>query len=82
MYAGIGVQQPRFAGWCLAVAEALADGPREVAVVGASGHPATAALWRAAFAGAKQVLDPQGIMNPGVLVDPQGRAVGITGATA
>ena len=40
------------------------------------------ALWRAAFAGAKQVLDPQGIMNPGVLLDPRGRAVGITGPTA
>ena len=40
------------------------------------------ALWRAALAGAKQVLDPQGIMNPGVLLDPCGRAVGLTGATA
>lgn len=40
------------------------------------------ALWRAAFAGAKRVLDPQGIMNPGVLIDPSGRAVGVTGAKA
>jgi hypothetical protein len=29
---------------------------------------------------AKQVADPHGIMNPGVLLDPQGRAVGIQGA--
>ena len=40
------------------------------------------ALWRSAFAGAKQVLDPKGIMNPGVLIDPRGRQVGIRGATA
>jgi alkyldihydroxyacetonephosphate synthase len=40
------------------------------------------ALWRAAFAGAKQVLDLQGIMNPGVLVDPRGREVGPSGPTA
>lgn len=40
------------------------------------------ALMRAALAGAKQVLDPQGVMNPGVLIDPCRRPVGITGATA
>ena len=38
-------------------------------------------LMRAALAGAKQALDPQGVMNPGVLIDPMGRPVGITGAT-
>jgi alkyldihydroxyacetonephosphate synthase len=39
------------------------------------------ALMRLALAGAKQVLDPQGVMNPGVLIDPHDRPVGITGAT-
>jgi uncharacterized protein len=43
--------QARFAGWGLAVAEALADGPREVAVVGPSGDPGTAALHRSALLG-------------------------------
>ncbi|MFH8379450.1 thioredoxin domain-containing protein [Kitasatospora sp. NPDC018058] len=42
---------PRFIGWGLAVAEALLDGPREIAVVGPAGHPATAALRRAALLG-------------------------------
>ncbi|WP_033333000.1 MULTISPECIES: thioredoxin domain-containing protein [Streptomyces] len=42
---------PRFIGWGLAVAEALLDGPREVAVVGPAGDPATAALRRAALLG-------------------------------
>jgi uncharacterized protein YyaL (SSP411 family) len=41
----------RFAGWGLAVAEALLDGPREVAVVGPDGDPATAALHRVALRG-------------------------------
>ncbi len=40
------------------------------------------ALMRSALAGAKQVLDPQGVMNPGVLIDPCQRPVGITGAMA
>ena len=40
---------PRAAGWALAVAEALRDGPREVAVVGPAGDPGTAALRRAAL---------------------------------
>ena len=44
-------QHARFAGWGLAVAEALVDGPREVAVVGPAGDPATAALHRAALLG-------------------------------
>jgi uncharacterized protein YyaL (SSP411 family) len=47
---GLGVYAPlagahaRFAGWGLAVAEALLDGPREVAVVGAADDPARARL--------------------------------------
>jgi uncharacterized protein YyaL (SSP411 family) len=47
---GLGVYAPlsgahaRFAGWGLAVAEALLDGPREIAVVGAADDPATVAL--------------------------------------
>ncbi|WP_404816889.1 thioredoxin domain-containing protein [Streptomyces thermolineatus] len=40
---------PRFVGWGLAVAEAALDGPREVAVVGPAGDPATAALHRTAL---------------------------------
>lgn len=38
--------------------------------------------YRAMLAAAKQVADPRGIMNPGVLIDPVGRSVGITGALA
>jgi uncharacterized protein YyaL (SSP411 family) len=41
----------RFAGWGLAVAEALVDGPREVAVVGPAGDPATRAMHQAALRG-------------------------------
>ncbi|MFE9430648.1 thioredoxin domain-containing protein [Streptomyces sp. NPDC006640] len=47
----LGPRAPRFIGWGLAVAEALLDGPREVAVVGASGDPATTALRRTALLG-------------------------------
>jgi alkyldihydroxyacetonephosphate synthase len=39
-------------------------------------------LYRAALAAAKARLDPQGILNPGVLLDPIDRSVGITGALA
>ena len=37
-------------------------------------------LFRAALAAAKSTLDPAGVMNPGVLIDPVGRAVGGRGA--
>ncbi|MFC7326757.1 thioredoxin domain-containing protein [Marinactinospora rubrisoli] len=40
---------PRFAGWGLAVAEAVAAGPLEIAVVGPSDDPEAAALHRAAL---------------------------------
>ncbi|MCM2577843.1 thioredoxin domain-containing protein [Streptomyces meridianus] len=42
---------PRFVGWGLAVAEAALAGPREVAVVGPEGDPATRELHRAALLG-------------------------------
>jgi uncharacterized protein len=45
----LGSRAPRFIGWGLAVAEALLDGPREVAVVGPADDPATAGLRRAAL---------------------------------
>jgi uncharacterized protein YyaL (SSP411 family) len=43
---------PRFVGWGLAVAEAVLDGPREVAIVGATGDPLTSELHRTALLGA------------------------------
>jgi alkyldihydroxyacetonephosphate synthase len=36
-------------------------------------------LFRAALAAAKSALDPAGVMNPGVLIDPAGRKVGQRG---
>ena len=42
----------------------------------------TSPLYREALAGAKASLDPGGILNPGVLIDPAGRSVGVTGALA
>ncbi|MEU9798692.1 thioredoxin domain-containing protein [Streptomyces sp. NPDC051000] len=47
----LGPRVPRFIGHGLAVAEALMDGPREVAVVGHPEDPATAALHRTALLG-------------------------------
>ncbi|MET7380999.1 thioredoxin domain-containing protein [Streptomyces sp. NPDC005526] len=48
--AALGPRVPRFVGWGLAVAEALLDGPREVAVVGPSPQDAAAkALHRTAL---------------------------------
>ncbi|WP_037608056.1 thioredoxin domain-containing protein [Streptacidiphilus rugosus] len=43
-------QAPRFIGWGLAVAEALIDGPRKVALAGEPADPATLALRTAALA--------------------------------
>ncbi|GAA3495619.1 thioredoxin domain-containing protein [Streptomyces prasinosporus] len=49
----LGPRVPRFIGWGLAVAEAVLDGPREIAVVGpAPDDPATRALHRTALLGA------------------------------
>ncbi|MFI1969073.1 hypothetical protein BLA24_26395 [Streptomyces cinnamoneus] len=45
----LGPKAPRFVSWGLAVAEALLDGPREVAVVGPGDHPATRELHRTAL---------------------------------
>jgi uncharacterized protein YyaL (SSP411 family) len=51
VYGPLAAQHARFAGWGLAVAEALLDGPREVAVVGPSGDERTIALHAAALMG-------------------------------
>ena len=45
-----GGRAPRAFGWALAVAEALVDGPREVAVAGPDGDPLRAALHAVALA--------------------------------
>ena len=51
--ARLGVEQPRFLGWALAAAEALASGPLQIAVVGeATGGALTDAAWRARPGGA------------------------------
>ncbi|MCZ7458346.1 thioredoxin domain-containing protein [Streptomyces sp. WMMC940] len=47
----LGPRAPRFIGWGLAAAEALLDGPREVAVVGAPGDTGMRSLHRAALLG-------------------------------
>ncbi|MGW7264110.1 thioredoxin domain-containing protein [Streptomyces sp. NPDC054842] len=47
----LGPRAPRFVGWGLSVAEALLDGPREVAVVGPADAEATRALHRTALLG-------------------------------
>ncbi|MEU1552288.1 thioredoxin domain-containing protein [Streptomyces scabiei] len=47
----LGPRAPRFIGWGLATAEALLDGPREVAVVGPEGHPGRRELHRVALLG-------------------------------
>ncbi|MFD7323900.1 thioredoxin domain-containing protein [Streptomyces sp. NPDC059875] len=45
----LGPRAPRFIGWGLAAAEALLDGPREIAVVGAAGDDTAQALRRTAL---------------------------------
>ncbi len=50
--AASGARVPRAFGWALAVAEAVADGPREVAVVGPDADERRAALHAVALAGA------------------------------
>ncbi|MGW2491704.1 thioredoxin domain-containing protein [Streptomyces sp. NPDC001606] len=47
----LGPRVPRFIGWGLAVAEALLDGPKEVAVVGPEDDDRTAVLHRTALLG-------------------------------
>jgi uncharacterized protein YyaL (SSP411 family) len=47
----LGPRAPRFIGWGLAVAEALLDGPREVAVVGRPDDEAARTLHRTALLG-------------------------------
>ncbi|MFD5076141.1 thioredoxin domain-containing protein [Streptomyces sp. NPDC058371] len=47
----LGPRAPRFIGWGLAAAEALLDGPREVAIVGAADDPGTKSLHRTALLG-------------------------------
>jgi uncharacterized protein YyaL (SSP411 family) len=63
-------QSPRFAGWALAAAEALADGPVQVAVIGpdaASREPLLAAAWAAPTAGAVIAAGPPGATVPALL---------------
>jgi len=71
VYAPLAAGHARFAGWGLAVAEALADGPREVAVVGRREDPATAQLHQTALMGtapgaAVALGDPAATALPGV----------------
>ena len=49
--ADLAARAPRGVGWGLAAGEALLDGPREVAVVGAADDPLTRALHRVALMG-------------------------------
>ena len=73
IYAALGPNQPRWASWGLAVSEALLDGPREIAIVGSAGDPATHALLRQALktptAGAVIALgNPQDNEHPAALL--------------
>lgn len=53
VYASLALGYPRFAGWGLAAAEALADGPRQIAIVEAAGsdHRLQIEAWNNATAG-------------------------------
>ena len=74
VYGMLAEQHARFAGWGLAVTEALLDGPREVAVVGPSGDRRTARLHRTALMGtapgaAVAVGDPGDALAVPLLLD-------------
>jgi uncharacterized protein YyaL (SSP411 family) len=74
VYGMLAEQHARFAGWGLAVAEALLDGPREVAVVGPAGDDRTAELHRTALmatapGAAVAVGDPAGPLDVPLLQD-------------
>jgi uncharacterized protein YyaL (SSP411 family) len=63
-------QAPRFAGWSLAVGEAVLDGPREVAIVGHEGDQGRSelvrAFWQAPTAGAVLAVGMPGASDPAV----------------
>ncbi|MGV8976716.1 MAG: thioredoxin domain-containing protein [Cellulomonas sp.] len=61
---------PQAAGWALSVAEALLDGPREVAVVGPTGDARTEALRRAAVL----ATAPGAVLATGPATAPDGTA--------
>ena len=61
---------PRAAGWALAVAEAVLDGPREVAVVGPVGEAETEALRRVAVL----ATAPGAVLATGPAMSPDGAA--------
>jgi uncharacterized protein YyaL (SSP411 family) len=74
VYGLLADQHARFAGWGLAVAEALVDGPREVAVVGPAGDDRTRLLHRSALmatapGAAVAVGDPDGAPDVPLLRD-------------
>jgi uncharacterized protein len=71
VYDALADQAPRFAGWGLAVAEALAAGPVEVAVVGPAADPDTEALYRTALLG----TSPGAVVVAGDPQDPASLAV-------
>jgi uncharacterized protein YyaL (SSP411 family) len=60
---------PQVDGWALAVTEALADGPREVAVLGPDGDPDRAELHRVAMAGTAPGL-VVAVAEPGATTPP------------
>ncbi len=60
------VRQPRFFGWALAAAEALASGPVQVAVVGDVSGDLTATAWRGRPPGA--VVVAVRVVVPGLAV--------------
>jgi uncharacterized protein YyaL (SSP411 family) len=65
--ADIATKQPRFFGWALAAAEALVDGPVQVAIVG-EGAPAGGALAGGALAGGALTSAAWRLRPPGAVV--------------